>query len=240
MKKTVVVLLLLMICSYSFAGSTPNGKPFVYIKSQVEAINSKIDALVGKFDSLEQELHNTNAALMIMSGEIDSLSQDVSYLEGKANVDQETLDAVHYELQLAKDTYLTLQNRIESLEEEMAIKQHVVSGTCPNGYAIQAVNQDGSVSCQSVVTQSGSGLSFTRSSLLFKVEPHYQRSGIAYCPTGYEVMGGGFAVNNNVKVSQSASYTKFSTGQKGWILIAQNLDGGDRHYAVIAQCLKIQ
>ncbi|MEI8608245.1 hypothetical protein P4S70_03885 [Enterovibrio sp. Hal110] len=164
-------------------GSTPNGKPFQHIQGQVADLQAQIDSLVGRVDSLESHavaVDDAIAALQLetqdLQAQINSTNGDVSDLQ--ADVDQNGILIAALEAQQTQ------------LAQQLDMKQNVIDGLCPDGTAIKAVNDDGSVVC----SDASGGLSDLDRVIAYNYNynNYYYGYAQATCPSGFTLTGGGF------------------------------------------------
>lgn len=85
-----------------------------------------------------------------------------------------------------------LQTEIGLINESLAMKQMIVSGSCPSGQAIREIQADGSVVCEFDDVASAPG-TISQVRVYNSSYVYSNRSGRAYadCPSGYLLTGGG-------------------------------------------------
>ncbi|KKD61953.1 hypothetical protein RN22_03360 [Grimontia sp. AD028] len=195
-------------------GETPNGQPFQHLQSQISDLQSQIDTLVGRVDSLEGHISAVEGAISTLQTQnsdlqtqINSTNDDVSDLQDQ--IDQNSLLIAALEAQQAQ------------LEQSLEMKQNVIDGNCPDGSAIQAVNEDGSVVCATTGGQTGTGFSGGIEDLDRVIAYGWGYSyAQATCPEGFSLTGGGFYNSNYYYYynNVNASYPWHNT----WYVSASN------------------
>jgi len=113
--------------STTLKGSLPNGKPFQYLNSRINALQAQIDLLIGRVSSLEEWQIKAQAAL-------DQLRLDVD-----------------------KNAILIglLQAQIDDINDILETKQNIISGECPAGQYVYSILADGSLVCRADVGAKG-------------------------------------------------------------------------------------
>lgn len=84
-----------------------------------------------------------------------------------------------------------MQTEINDITALLALKQNIISGSCPAGESIQVVQADGSVVCE--VDDIGGATGITSTCVYNYTYVNYYSAGAvyAYCPSGYTLTGGG-------------------------------------------------
>jgi uncharacterized coiled-coil protein SlyX len=204
--------------------------------SDLEADNADLQAQIddlGDADGVLQDQINANA------GMITTLNQSITDL-GISLQDQIDNNA---------DLIDTLQGEIDGIDAALAMKQMIISGSCPPGESIREVNANGSVVCEidDVGTGGSTGISQVRvydyqSNYTY---PYYYASASAYaeCPIGYALTGGGGYVAGNSGQHGSYPYNYYTNADadtysnRTWVSYVSTSTYSSYVYAM-AVCIK--
>jgi hypothetical protein len=133
------------------------------IAENADGIADNADVIAGNADSIEllqQELQSQRQELNANKLLIFQLFQAIDEIENNFIT---VTDALQDQIDDNAGLIASLQNNLASLEQQMALKQHIINGTCPTGQAIREVRDDGSVICDSAATYSGDIYVYKRS-----------------------------------------------------------------------------
>ncbi|MGF1768174.1 hypothetical protein L4D06_12470 [Enterovibrio makurazakiensis] len=161
-------------------GSTPNGKPFQHIQGQVADLQSQIDSLVGRVDSLEGHAVAVDDAIATLQLETQDLQAQINSTNGDVSDLQSEVDQNGILI-------AALEAQQTQLAQQLDMKQNVIDGLCPDGTAIKAVNNDGSVVC----SDASGGLDDLDRVIAYSSNYYYAN---ATCPSGFTLTGGGFSI----------------------------------------------
>jgi uncharacterized phage infection (PIP) family protein YhgE len=139
-------------------------------------LQAQIDTNIGDIAALQAQINTNNGLISSLQQTLNELGTD---LQDQIN-NNEALIAL-------------LQEEIEEINEVLALKQTILSGSCPAGSAIRQVNSDGSVVCEFDDT-SGGTIGTLQIVQVLKFEEIFPLGAIHQhidCPTGYVVLSGG-------------------------------------------------
>ena len=134
-------------------------------------------------------------------------------------------------------------DRLDSLDSSQL--QRRISGSCPVGQSVRVVGASGAVACQAQeVLQEQDVIDATAGG-------EYEGFGAATCPTGYAVVGGGFATGTDpntapapalVQAAAAASFDDPDTGKRVDVYYVELTNPDGTPYAgggaVVAQCVR--
>lgn len=158
-----------------------------------------------------------------------ALQQQMVLLEaelktGMDNVEQEIKDfQTNYqdnadEVSALEAQLSVMQSDLNSVQDALAGKQDRVKGSCPDGWSIRTINEDGSVVCEwddaSSGGSGGSG-SVLRRAASATLSPHATGLVTASCPSGYQAIGGGYSATSAVDVFGSEPLSTRSWSVRG-------------------------
>lgn len=93
-------------------GSLPKGKPFQYLNSRIDALQTQIDRLIGQVSTLEEWQASAEEALSTLMKNSTGNAEAIALLEAE----------------------------IESIKSILATKQDIITGTCPPGQHVYEIS----------------------------------------------------------------------------------------------------
>jgi hypothetical protein len=154
-----------------------------------------------------------------------ALQQQILYLQTELETSIADVKSEMDQLQTSRDNadeiaalqaqLSLMESDLESVKTVLSGKQDRVTGSCPEGWSIRTVNEDGSVVCEwddSGTNQSGSLL---RRAVSTTVSPNTTGLVTASCPSGYQAIGGGYSTTSAIDVFSSEPLSTRSWSVKG-------------------------
>lgn len=180
-------------------GSTPNGKPFQSLQSQIDDLKTQVTSLQGEINADGQA--------------ITLLQQDVANLQTQINQNSGDLTSLQAQINHDNSEIAQLQAEVSQINNLLALKQDVIHGICPGGMAVVSVNPDGSLVCRPV----GGSLSKVLVANFHSIGATSTGQFDDQCPAGYTISGGGYQIFGPETVSvDGPDYTN------GWFLTVTN------------------
>lgn len=194
--KSIIIFVITIIIFPSVVwanGSSPQGRPFVEIIGLVSDIKDQLNLLVVRMDTLEGQLGANEDAILILQQKNADLEAQLAMISEQA--DYENLqDLISQNLQMIH----IIEAEIDSIDEQLVLKQNIIDGNCADGSAVTQVLEDGSLVCVSVGTGEPGTFETVRSFYSTAVAPFTIQTTRVFCPDGYSVTGGGFSSRQEV------------------------------------------
>ena len=197
--------------------------------SDIASIDTKILLLQGANTDLEAMIAANSGDILALRSDIDANDAMINTLQSAILMVQSDIISLESSLQLQIDNNMTLisaiQNELDSINSILAIKQNLINGACPDGSAIQEVQNDGSVICEGVAAQSGQLESIYVIQNTSEAMPGETVQVWNYCPSneGWVATGAGYHTYNGWVVSSSYAQKHYGN------LTAMNIDNRN-HY----------
>jgi len=155
-----------------------NGEDIVSLEAQVAALEADNA-------SLQQQINDLgDADGVVLQAQIDANSALITTLNQSITDLGVTLQD---QIDNNADLIALMQDDIDRIDAALLMKQNRVNGLCPDGSAIQSINEDGSVVCENAGGGAG-GLT----SVSVWSESTFEFEMYATCPADYVVSGCGF------------------------------------------------
>lgn len=245
MKKFVILICAVVIpmaLSAAPKNDLPQGKPFQNLQSQIDSLKADMEALIGQVHSMEERF----AAIESAIADLQALNQDLQYQISSNDAD---IDALQAQIDYNNNLIAMMQAEIEQLQTDLALKQNLINGTCPEGQAVVSIEEDGSLVCanaggsqvetvtayNSVCIPGYYGQSCDDSS---SSQYYRYRSVTATCPDGYIATGGGFSTGTYVDVLSSRPYSTYGFNNRTWFGYARNAGNYGTNLYIFAVCMK--
>lgn len=166
----------------------------VELTAQIAAYNTTAAALQTRVVELEAANLALQAQLGANAKTDESLQAQIAYNNGLISQLQQTLSGLStLQDQVNNNSILiaALDQEIDGINSRLALKQAIITGTCPAGETIKQINSDGSIACQAV----GGGVKTITMYTVYKpltLSPNSKGSIELKCNVGDSVTGGGF------------------------------------------------
>lgn len=159
-------------------------------------------------------------------------------LQEKVGMLQSTIDAAAGVTEANSVSISDLENALDAAQDELATKQHRVSGVCSPGYSIRDIAENGSVSCEADdATARLTTMTSSRSATRYRYSNsnYYYYHASVYCSSGYAMTGGGYYKSaNGIKVRYS-----YPSGNSAWYFSTEYAPYTSSSVYVYVRCIKI-
>ena len=188
------------------------------VQSNIDSLQQQAAASQGDVSGLEQQIAENTALVLNLQSALASIQNGQISLQ------------TDLQAQIVSNNVLiqSLQSQINSINSLLALKQTFLQGQCENGFALQAINPDGSIFCTAV---NGGSLQIAYAQA--QGGSNFGTVGRAHanCPDGYARTGGGFHVPYFINVVEQTPF-----GTNGIELGAYNGEHINNVWFVYAFC----
>jgi len=173
--------------------------------TDIATINGEIAALQAESVDLQAQITANDGDIATHQAQIDLNATVISTLQASMLSVQNSLVSLDTNLQGQIDGHAdlisALQDEIVQINESLAMKQMIVSGSCPVGQSIREIMPDGSVACE--VEGGASNITQVRVYNVTLVGQNLSSSVFATCPVGFALTGG------SSRSAESSRYRKW-------------------------------
>ncbi|WP_019615456.1 hypothetical protein [Psychromonas ossibalaenae] len=157
----------------------------VTLKDDILANAGNLDLLEAQVSANEAEILSLQSAVMLVNSDMISLEQG---LQGQ--IDNNS------------DLIALLEAETASINTLLLLKQNIINGSCPDGFAVSEIQEDGSLVCSNIGAGSGYYLhTVTVLKNSMNVKPGGTVKAGTKCHNGYDVTGGGFSSAGNFLIT---------------------------------------
>ena len=236
---------------------TANEAAIASLQNQNAILNALTQQNLSDIASIEGEillLQQTNADLQTM---IATNSDDITTLQGEVAANDAMIATLQSSILLVSNDLISLETSLQSqiehnetlivaiqdeldiINSELALKQNIINGTCPDGSAMQQILLDGSVICEGTGGTSGQLQTTTSYQHSYYTSPGQTTSVLATCPTGYVATSAGFERARGWDVYRLFTIAEGHGYDERGLLQARNNNTYSTSITVITTCTRI-
>lgn len=235
-----------------------NENAIAALQNQNVALEALVQQNLTDIASIEAEIDALSDANAVLQTQIDAYSGDITTLQGQlaaneamiATLQQAILvaqtDLISLESSLQKqieknsNLITVLQDEIDIINANLALKQNLVNGTCPNGEAMVEILADGSVVCDAIGGATTGQLLSVQALRSVSVPSNATRTLNVSCPPGYIATSAGILNGLNFDIiAMSTGVDATSQGQHYAFVTAKNTFYSSSNLQVSATCLQL-
>ena len=209
---SVVVMILLAVAGTSAQnakGSTPNGRPFVALQTQIDALETRMTVVEESIDTLDARWQEAEARLDTHAGSLQALVEADAALQELMSALRAQIEALEIRLATlegdvaglssATSELAALKAQLEALKLEVNEKQAAIVQSCAPGSSIRQVDATGAVACEVDDVSTGGGAAasivladYSSENVMVNLNPGASKSQPVFCPSGYKAISGGY------------------------------------------------
>ncbi len=247
MKQLIILLTILFVSLGLHAApknDLPQGRPFQILQSQIDNLQADMEGLIGRVTTLEQRMAS-------VINVIEQLQAENQQLQIRISNNEDDIQSLQGQIDYNNNLLAMLQADLQQLQDELAMKQNMINGVCPDSQAVISIQPDGSLICASA-GGSGSEVEVVTSFNWVCIPGYYGqscddettatyyrgRNVTASCPAGYVASGGGYYKAADIELIDNRPYKTYGLNNSQWYLYGINRGSSGRTLSVYAVCLK--
>lgn len=213
------------------------------LQDQNVVLQATIDAYADTTDALQLQINDIESTNVLLQGQIDAGD---TLLQTQVDENQALITSLQMAINEVGDLQAQIDNNaslisileseVDQINEGLALKQTIISGNCPNDFAVQAINTDGSVVCTANTDAGGviPGLKSVWVVMYYDVEKQATHTTQDFCPTGYIASGAGLWWTWNFDIHGFQAVSNY-----GFYRV-RNKTNYPSTYVTITTCLKVE